>query len=136
MVEMLQFVAKSTTWHKCQRWKRDHLSGTQVIKGWSYWALSRHLVAPLSFWLQSLEVSHRGENDWFVIISTARFPSSHWASSSVLIFLLVKRVFWHTALEKVLTPGLHLTLPWETSMAVEFSSIRACVPNPVNLCVY
>lgn len=44
-----------------------------------------------------------------------------------------KKVVWHSALEKMLTPVLHLTLPWETSMVVEFSYIRACVSNPVNL---
>lgn len=46
-----------------------------------------------------------------------------------------KKVVWRTALEKMLTPVLHLTLPRETSMVVEFSYIRACVSNPINLCV-
>lgn len=70
-------------------------------------------------------------------LSEAVFPCSHWAPSSAVSFLHgeKKKVVWHTALEKMLTRVLHLTLPWETSMVVEFSYIRACVPNPVNLCV-
>lgn len=108
------------------------------IKSRGYWVLTRHLLSlpTLPEFRSQMSLPHKEEKRLAASsLSEAIFPSSHWAPSSALSFSFGKKVVWHTALEKMLTLVLHLTLPRETSLVVEFSYIRACVPNPVNLCV-
>lgn len=105
------------------------------IKSRGYWALTRHLAAllTLSSGLRCPYLTKSWNKSAASSFSEAIFPSSHWTPSRALSFLSgEEKVVWHTVLEKMLTPVLHLTLSWETSMVVEFSYIRACVPNPVN----